>query len=423
MKKIGIVADDITGSQDIGIMYKKKGLITDIYHGEFDTIQNDCDVLIINTDSRFDSQEVAYRKVKDAVYKLKRAGCTQFLNKTCSVLRGNIGAEFDAMSDALNTTFAVVVEAFPENGRTTIGGIQYLNETPIHETFFKDDPLNPVIISNISDIIHLQSKGKVKCLTLEDVRKGANFISDKLDMWRKEYNYVVVDAQTQEDLAIIANAIKDEKYIACSSGIAQELAMYVHSTQNNHHTINNQNKESGILILSGSVTSKTRIQIDAYEKESINDSIKINPLDCLYEKRLIEEAKYQEIIKSLKKGGSYLIYFKNETSDIQTYQEKAIKLGLSIEEASQKLSKSLAKLANAIIKDSKVTNIVVAGGDTSAQVLNEMDIHVVQLLDEIDIGVCSSFALKRSEIVFILKSGSFGNDNFFKTCIQYFKRE
>ena len=43
-------------------------------------------------------------------------GYHQFRKKTCSVFRGNIGAEFDAMLEALGLEFAVIVLGFPRAG-------------------------------------------------------------------------------------------------------------------------------------------------------------------------------------------------------------------------------------------------------------------------------------------------------------------
>lgn len=64
--RIGIVADDITGANDIGLMYAKAGLRTDVYPLESRNpaaVASDRpDVLVIDTNSRLDSPENAYRK-------------------------------------------------------------------------------------------------------------------------------------------------------------------------------------------------------------------------------------------------------------------------------------------------------------------------------------------------------------------------
>jgi uncharacterized protein YgbK (DUF1537 family) len=127
---IGVIADDITGSNDIGVMFGKSGYIADIYSYEPTTLiqlsQEKPDVLIFDTDSRLDDVNKAYDKVYQATKDIQKAGAAQFFNKTCSVFRGNIGAEFDAMLDALEEEFAIIVLGFPKNGRQTIDSTHYV---------------------------------------------------------------------------------------------------------------------------------------------------------------------------------------------------------------------------------------------------------------------------------------------------------
>ena len=100
---IGVVADDITGAHDIGSMFVKSGAVVHVFSYDQGLIPEDIsrwqlpDVVILDTDSRFDSPEAAYNKVFGATKLLKELGCRQFYKKTCSVFRGNIGPEFDAM--------------------------------------------------------------------------------------------------------------------------------------------------------------------------------------------------------------------------------------------------------------------------------------------------------------------------------------
>ena len=154
---IGVVADDITGSNDIGIMFAKSGYLVHVYpYDAFDTRCHDSDelpdVLILNTESRFDKPEVAYRKVYEATEVLKALGCTHFYKKTCSVFRGNIGMEFDAMLDALGHSFGVVVLGFPKNGRITKEGLHYVHGKLLEESEFRNDPVHPMLKSNLVDI-------------------------------------------------------------------------------------------------------------------------------------------------------------------------------------------------------------------------------------------------------------------------------
>ena len=76
-------------------------------------------------------------------------GAERLYKKTCSVFRGNVGAELDAMLDAAGAESAVVVAAFPANGRTTRGGIHHVRGVPLDQSEFARDPIHPRTESNL----------------------------------------------------------------------------------------------------------------------------------------------------------------------------------------------------------------------------------------------------------------------------------
>ncbi|WP_372714698.1 four-carbon acid sugar kinase family protein, partial [Ilyobacter sp.] len=147
---IGVIADDTTGANDIGIMFRKNGYSVKILTFQEDMQpENNCDVLIIDTDSRLDPLELSRFKVYKSAEILKKAGCEIFHKKTCSVFRGNIGVEFDAMMDALKKDFAIISLAFPKNGRTTIHGIHRVNGELLENSNFANDPVHPMTSSDL----------------------------------------------------------------------------------------------------------------------------------------------------------------------------------------------------------------------------------------------------------------------------------
>lgn len=62
------------------------------------------------------------------------------IKKIDSTLRGNIGAEIEALMKACGITGAVVAPAFPQAGRTTVAGECWVNGVRITETEFASDP-------------------------------------------------------------------------------------------------------------------------------------------------------------------------------------------------------------------------------------------------------------------------------------------
>lgn len=224
---IGVIADDITGANDIGIMFAKASLTTHVYpadelrHGLPDPQP---DVLVVDTNSRLDTADQAYAKVYTATVALRAAGCTRLINKTCSVFRGNIGAEFDAMLDAMHASFAVVVLGFPKNGRVTLDGIHYVHGKPLAESEFRHDPVHPMQESELTAILQAQTERKVAMLPIGVVEQGAEVLRGEINRMRGECAYLILDVRDQQSLRFIAEAVQDEPLLCGSSGLYEELA-------------------------------------------------------------------------------------------------------------------------------------------------------------------------------------------------------
>ena len=169
------MADDTTGANDIGIMFRNNQYSVKIAtFGEEKDQEVDSNVIIIDTDSRLDSPDLSYEKVYKATKTLNEMGCSLFFNKTCSVFRGNIGKEFDAMLDALGEEFAIISLAFPKNGRQTKNAVHTVHGKRLEESEFARDPVHPMHQSNLVAILQDQTNRRVTFIELETVRQGAS---------------------------------------------------------------------------------------------------------------------------------------------------------------------------------------------------------------------------------------------------------
>ncbi|MEN1969575.1 four-carbon acid sugar kinase family protein [Lentibacillus sp. N15] len=193
---IGVVADDTTGANDIGVMFSKnKYSVKILPHDISLETKNDSDVLILDTNSRLDPPNDSYDKVYSSTKKLKEQGCSLYFNKTCSVFRGNIGMEFDAMLDALDENFAVVVLSFPKNGRKTIHGIHTVYGKLLEESEFANDPVHPMYDSNLVNILQKQTERKVSMVDIEKVRRGSKKLRETIEEQKDQTNYCIIDAE------------------------------------------------------------------------------------------------------------------------------------------------------------------------------------------------------------------------------------
>lgn len=420
---IGVVADDTTGANDIGIMFSKNGCTVKVVAFEENIkLQKDANVIIVDTDSRLDSPELSYQKVYGATKALAQLSCTRFFNKTCSVFRGNIGQEFDAMLDALQEEFAVVVLAFPKNGRKTVNGIHTVHGKLLEDSEFANDPVHPTKQSNLVSTLQEQTTRTVTSISLEVVRKGASALNEEIEKQKKQFNYCIIDAELQSDLTIIAEAVKDVKVLAGSSALGEELPKFLpmDNMQNPLESLDIKD-ENGVLIVSGSLTPQTREQtallIASGCPAIVVDSRSVfSPEE---RKKQLEKA-LEEVLDKLESGSDVLL-MANNTSDI-VQQTKQIGEAQHIDSLtiSKMVSALLADITVQAIDQRDIKKLVIAGGDTSGTISRKLGIKGNFILEEIATGVPSGLAFGRNMLI-VLKSGSFGEPDFLIKAAEHLK--
>ena len=146
MSQLAIIADDLSSATDCGIQVAKSGLQTlvPLEGTPVASAAQEADVVSLDTDSRMIPPAEAYRRVKAAASAVVSAGFRHIYKSMDSTLRGNLGAEVDAVLDVFRAELAVVAPAYPLYGRTTVGGKHFLNGKPITESEFATDPGTPV---------------------------------------------------------------------------------------------------------------------------------------------------------------------------------------------------------------------------------------------------------------------------------------
>ncbi len=418
---MGIVADDVTGSNDIGIMFAKAGLLTHVYtaigpgsYAQLSAGQPSPDVCILNTSSRLDSPQTAYEKVFVATRELQAAGCRQFFNKTCSVFRGNIGPEFDAMLDALGLDFAVVVLGFPKNGRTTMAGIHYVRGVRLEDSEFKHDPVHPMTRSDLVGILQSQTLRKVDLLTWQALEQGAESLRREIERMRAQCNYLILDVRSQSDLAVIAQAVRDEPVLCGSSALGEELPAAWGVSQSVGQSLQLPPAGSrGVLCLSGSLMPQTAVQIQAMqacgaEVLTLDSALALTPAGLHAQRqRLVLES-----LALLSAGRDVILHSGNLPAQIDAVHAAGDRLGLSRAETSRRVSSTLAQIGAEIMRTAGLSRLIVAGGETSAAVCAELGINGLRIWQEIEPGVPSCISLSNPPLFLVLKSGSFGSPEF-----------
>ncbi|WP_042196362.1 four-carbon acid sugar kinase family protein [Paenibacillus camerounensis] len=421
---IGVVADDTTGANDIGIMFTNNCYAVKVitFDSKNAPSPEQADVIVIDTDSRLDSAKESYDKVFKATKQLRELNCTTYYNKTCSVFRGNIGAELDAMMDVLGESFAVISLAFPKNGRKTRHGIHRVNGKRLEDSEFAKDPVHPTLESDLVKVLQSQTARKVSLIPIETVRKGIYALSFAISKAKERCNYCIIDSETQNDLKLVAQAIYQLPIICGSSAIAEELPLYWGATNGLEPLRHKDMRDSnGVLIVSGSLTPQTKMQTAALIVQGINyivmDSRKFfNSESCNFE---VERAVC-EAVPLIHSGKDVLVMADNNPDIVKETKQIGQNLGLNELKVSKTVSAILAEVTHQVLLKTSFKRLIVAGGDTSGTVTRKLGIVGSYIIKEIETGLPSGLSIG-PELLIVLKSGSFGTANFLSHAIQHLK--
>jgi len=157
--------------------------------------------------------------VENALAAARDTGTTLgFVSRSDSTLRGHFPLEPDVIAETLlrvagtPTDGVVIVPAFPDAGRVTIGGVHYMRDggalVPVAETEFARDASYGFHHSDLAGYVEEKSQGRhrredVVVLDLARVRGGTDGIADAL-AGVVDATPVVVDAVTEDDLRALA---------------------------------------------------------------------------------------------------------------------------------------------------------------------------------------------------------------------------
>jgi len=418
--RIGVVADDLTGACDTGIQFKKYGLETFVlispYHSR--GFSENTEAMVLDTESRNDPPEVAYKKVRKATGTLKDAQTEFFYKKVDSTLRGNIGRELDAMLDVSGAEAAIVAPAFPENGRITVGGYQLVEGVPLGMMESGGHEKEPGE-SHIPTILQKQTKRKVGYITLFKVAAGLEALETEIrNRIQAGEEVIVVDAVADSDLKAIAHVISLGKHplVACgSAGLAKGMAGIIGITA-----------RKPVLIIAGSINSVTIRQVIRTAERPNSLLVEVQTRELLKSKQAAEAEIVRvtdEVLMNLGSGIDVIVTSARSRASV----EKALIIGelMGFDEAKIReiISIGLGELAKRVSEKEKFAGLVLTGGDVAMSVLKSMGIRRLRLEKEILPGIplTTTTGGEYDGLKIVTKAGGFGGENALLEIVQQLK--
>ena len=408
MHKVGIIADDLTGSCDTGAKFASQETKVRVFiKPESSTFNNFLPV--INTQSRFLSGEDAYEKAFRAAILLKQSNISIAFKKIDTMFRGNIGPEIEAVMKALNLEMALVVPAIPQMGRATIDGYQLIDGVSVEKFLPSSKSHNYHLPTFLADECSL----KVGHISLTLVKRGS--IGQAVqELYREENRVISIDAEKQEEIEQIIKATMNLDFPALlvgSLGLAEALSRNIFSSSPALNSFFSR-KKGAILIISASSNSATQKQFEHIERTGHLELITIIPQEIInpaYAKT--EEMIRDKIEEALRKERDIAL-----KTSIKGFDSK-----VSNGEKGKLVMDRLTSIASSIIASARVGGLILIGGETSYNLCKKIGADTIDVFGEVESGTAygTISAGQYKGMPLIIKGGSVGDRDSLIRSLRY----
>lgn len=425
--QIGIIADDLTGANDTALQFQKRGAVTRILLDYSNIVQSSDEMCVwaASTESRNVSPEDAIQKVKTAVESISTSlNIEHFYKKIDSTVRGNIAVETLTMLDVLDMDAAVIIPAFPSEGRITVGGYHLLKGVPIGRTEMAKDPHSPIVESHVPTLLKNQLHDKddiVAHIDLKTVMNGAGPILIKInELIKLGKKLIVADATSIVDIEQIILAINKSGFNILTTGTAAAASVLSSiwlPDENDYaqYVIPKLPK----LIISGSATEINSNQIEKFKNcDESEDTYEI----ALTQKNIIDgvsEDMVTNILANLKQDNTVMVHSSYLVDNFDGFSEDSLNAELTKTKFAGKITDFLAELTKRVIEKKQVL-LITLGGETSYKCCNAINSTELKLLAEVAPAI--ALCIDTNGRLIITKSGNLGNSNTLVDIVKYVKR-
>ncbi len=358
-----VVADDLTGACDSGLEFARRGFVTRVSFGQ--SSAQSAHVVAISLNSRRLSPTDAARCARAAVESMTVSPGVLVFKKIDSTLRGNLIAECDAVRTAVGAPFGVIAPALPSQGRIVSGGV--LRVRDIAGSWSVN--VREILANQGSDVALIRISGGMNAQqVLQDIEQAGQHSA-----------YVLCDAATEDELALIAEALAASSarpiWIG-SAGLAKYAALTLRKETTDVSVKTEMPKDAPVVLCVGTDHPVTKMQIELFHERHAPVVVSA------------EDATPGQVRDALI-GGSHLILM-IDTGCPNTHRLRDL-------------------LAEA--RGSGISAVMLTGGDTAEMVCRAVNADDLLLSGDLVSGVATGKIEGGTldGLTFAAKSGGFGN--------------
>lgn len=425
---VGIIADDLTGANDTALQFHLRGANTKILLDSSCSPQekDGAEVWALSSESRNVEEWEAVSRVEKAVKSfVENFSFDYYYKKIDSTLRGHIAVETLTMLDILGYDAAIIIPAFPQEGRITVGGYHLLKGVPLGRTEMAMDPHSPILESHVPTLLKSQLNENqtdlVGTIDLKTVMNGAGPILIKINELIKEgKKLIVADSTSITDIEQIALAINkcDKKLLPAGTAAGAQVLgkFWLSGIEKERESIKLEKLPK--FIVSGTATRITAEQIAKLEQADDYDNVNFIALEI---KDILNDVcadLVDRVINNLKSGVTVVVHTSHLITNFDGFSDDSFNAELTKEKLAARITDYLAELTKKVLEQINVI-LITLGGETSYKCCKAIHSNELKLVDEVApaISICSDINKKW----IVTKSGNLGNTKTLIEILDYFK--
>jgi uncharacterized protein YgbK (DUF1537 family) len=430
LAKLLVIADDLTGANDTGVQFAKRGFNTvSLLEIENPVKSQSVDVLVYNAETRSLAAAEAYEKIKDVVPSLSLSDMPYIYKKVDSMMRGNVGAEIDALLDMEAFDIALVAPAYPKNRRITVGGYHLVNHHLLEDSEAGSDAKSPVRESHLPTLLESQTRRSVAHLDIRAIRKH-ELIEKVQDCISQNRRIIVCDSALESDLKSITEALFSSGMHVLwvgSAGLAECLAGMLENSvgmiPDSEETAEHENHP--VFCIAGSVSAVTRGQLNTLSnyKEFAFATARLSCLFSEGERRREQDRLVEYIVNAAQEG-----YYPVLTTETSAEAEAATRKWMEAHnanslEAGNLIADFLGETGAKAVSRYAFKGLVLTGGDIAYRTCEHLGVQALRILGEVEEGIplCEIIGGQASGLPVITKAGAFGNPHSLFHAVQKIK--
>lgn len=403
----GAIADDLTGGLELAAMLRAQEVDCAFTTAIDETVT--ADAIVVARRTRVAPAERACSEFSEIASWMMTKQVRQLFYKYCATFdstpAGNIGPCADVLRTLTQSRLIAFCPAFPEAGRRVFQGHLFTDDRLVSESPKRNDPLTPMTDPDLVRVLQRQTTTPVGLIPHQIVRSGLPALAQHCrSLTERGIEFALIDATMPEDLAGIADLTVSWPVMTGNSSVAtyypplwRQLGWLTADVDPKRLP----GVEGPAVVLAGSCAERTLRQLEVFAESRPLLTIDLQHVES---PESASEQALKWALPRLESGPVAIGTSANPEGVAAVHSKLGQRRGAD-------LAEELLALLAARLRDAGVRRFLIAGGETSGAVIEQLGVTKLDVGRYREPGISHALAPGSHPIAFSLKSGKLGPED------------